>query len=216
MTARRSVLLSSILMAMSLGILSASSCGSGSNSGAGGAAGGAGVSGSGGTAGVGGSGGAAAGGGGAGGAVTGGGGVGGAVTGGGGAGGAVTGGGGVGGATSDKCVVDLSAIVDKKYACPASFEDALVSVPCYTTGLQNPDTPMSGECDGSLVYSYGHDGRTTCFYDPATHALIGGTLCGIPPFLSCPCTNAGAVPSSCPAGDLTALCTRDGGSAADH
>jgi hypothetical protein len=114
--------------------------------------------------------------------------------------------------------VDLSAIVDKDHACPASFEAALVSVPCYATGLQNPDTPMSGECDGFLVYSYGHDGRTTCFYDPASHALVGGTLCGIPPFFSppCTCTNAGASPSSCPAGDLTAICTMDGGSAADH
>ena len=115
--------------------------------------------------------------------------------------------------TSDKCVVALS----DKISCPASFENALVSDPCSATG-QNSDTPMSGECDGFLVYSSGHDGRTTCYYDPSTHALIGATLCGIPPFYSpsCTCTNAGASPSSCPAGSLTALCSRDGGSAADH
>jgi hypothetical protein len=109
----------------------------------------------------------------------------------------------------DNCVVDLSAIV----YCPATFEDALASACDVSSNF-----PMSGECGGFLVFSSGHDGSSTCVYDPSTHALIGATLCGIPPFYSssCPCTNAGTAPISCPAGDLTAVCTADSGSMADR
>jgi hypothetical protein len=113
----------------------------------------------------------------------------------------------------DNCVVDLSAIVDND--CAASFEAALAGQPC---SVGNPNHPASGECGGFLVFSSGHDGSETCIYDPSTHALVGGTLCGIPPFYSpsCSCTNAGMAPISCAAGDLTPLCNLDGGSVADH
>jgi hypothetical protein len=111
--------------------------------------------------------------------------------------------------------VDFSGVVGR---CQASFDDALVSDPCYPIGV-NSDYPMSGECDGFLVYSYGHDGRTTCFYDPSTRALVGGTLCEIPGFFwpSCTCTNGGSTPTSSLADcALTYLCAMDAGSAADH
>jgi hypothetical protein len=120
--------------------------------------------------------------------------------------------GGDGSIASHNCVVDLSAFVNN--ACPASFEDVLASDPCQTA-----DRPTLGECNTYLGFSYGHDGRTNCYYDPSTGALIGGSTCGVPPFFQggiCECTTAGASPSPCAAGTSTDLCTTDGGSAADH
>ena len=113
---------------------------------------------------------------------------------------------------SDDCILVLASIVNVDHGCAASYEEALASVTCTT--FNNGDNAMTGVCGALLRFSYGHDGLTSCTYDSSSHAVVGGTVCGIPPFYisSCGfCRSAGKdlFLSSCSQDALSPVCSVD-------
>ena len=113
----------------------------------------------------------------------------------------------------DACVLALNSIVNANNGCPDTYERALASLNCALAG---GDHAMVGPCGLFIRLSYGHDGLTTCTYDSTSHVLVGGTLCGIPPFYipSCSrCRSAGQDLSlpTCLSSAAVAVCSGDAG-----